>query len=190
MSIRYIFSGTYDSCSLSLLSISGPRGQPAHANAVAAVESLEFREWNLRLATLRGHEFVSSDEQRVLDLQRLAIAAVDDDGDRGGVIGEVFRQSRKSQFVGVTLDELLENIGGLFGVFVRKAVFARLATSWTARVVGTSRPFGAMWPVRTRRTVRVAWVTWWWVPWCVTISSWLGWGGGTRTRTRTRSVLV
>ena len=82
------------------------------------MESLELRERDLGLAALSGHEFVSSDEQWLFDFKRLAVAAVDDDGDSGGVIDEVFRQSREGQLVGVTLNELLENVGGLFGIFV------------------------------------------------------------------------
>jgi hypothetical protein len=76
-----IVGWTHDSCGLSLLTVGRAAGQPAHGDAVAAVEALELLERNLWLASLGIHESLTADEEWLLNVERLTIATVDDDGD-------------------------------------------------------------------------------------------------------------
>lgn len=108
--------GTYNVVRLSLLALSRPFCHPPHADAVTSVENIQLLERDLGLRALGIHEFGAACEGRSDEVQWRVIAAVDDAGNGGGVVHEVWGQGCERKFIGVVLDELLEDAGRGVGI--------------------------------------------------------------------------
>jgi hypothetical protein len=70
------------------------------------MESLQLLERDLWLTSLRIHKGLTSDEEWLLNVERLSVTTVDDNRNSGGVVNEVLGQSLESEFIRVVLNEL------------------------------------------------------------------------------------
>lgn len=115
---------TYNDGLLVGLTVARAESLPSHRGAVATVEDIESVEGNVGLFTVVGAEFLTRAEGDGIDYERTLATAVADDVDGGAVVLEVLGESLVGELEGVTLDELLEDVGDLGGVLVSEALLA------------------------------------------------------------------
>jgi hypothetical protein len=72
---------THNVVDLRFLALGGALRHPSHANAIAAVENIQFLERNLWLRALGGHELSATNEGWRNDIERFIITSIDNDRD-------------------------------------------------------------------------------------------------------------
>lgn len=107
---------TYQTSGFRGLPIRRALRQPPHTHAVTSVHDVEQGEGNLRLRSLRVDEGLARCERRGAEVLGPSGAAVDDDADGGGVVGEVLGQGGQGELVTVFLDQAAKGLGHVGGV--------------------------------------------------------------------------